>query len=139
MPDEYSAGAVVFRREKGQLLYLLLHYEEGHWGCPKGHIEKAETPEETARREIREETGLTDIRFIRGFDERSQYQFVSRGQRIDKYVTFLLAETRSRDIVLSEEHVDSAWLPVDQALERFTFDSEKKVFIKAVQAAGRSQ
>ena len=48
---------------------MLLHYEEGHWGCAKGHFEEDETAEQTARREIREETGLTDIRFIPGFKE----------------------------------------------------------------------
>jgi bis(5'-nucleosidyl)-tetraphosphatase len=131
MPYEYSAGAVIFRRENNQLLYLLLHYEEGHWGCSKGHIEKGETIEATARREIREETGLTDISFIPGFKELNQYFFVSDGQRIHKTVTFLLAETTSSLVILSDEHIAYAWLPYAEALERITFKNEKAVFNQA--------
>ena len=52
MPYEHSAGAVIFRKENERPLYLLLHYEAGHWGCAKGHVENSETIEETARREI---------------------------------------------------------------------------------------
>jgi bis(5'-nucleosidyl)-tetraphosphatase len=106
MPVEHSAGAIVFRREKRRLLYLLLHYEEGHWGSAKGHIEKGETIEETARREIREESGLTDLRFCPGFKETNKYFFAAGGQRIFKTVVFLLAETRTEKVTLSFEHTD---------------------------------
>ena len=53
---EKSCGAVVYRMEKGRRLYLLLHYCEGHWDLPKGHVEAGESEEQTARREISEET-----------------------------------------------------------------------------------
>ena len=121
----------MFRREGGKIFYLLLHYEEGHWGSPKGHIENTETIEETARREIREETGLTDIQFIDGFKEQNQYFFTSQGQRIFKTVTFLLAETRSKTIKLSFEHIGFAWLPYEEALKQITFEDERKVLQKA--------
>ena len=133
MPFEYSAGAVIFRKETGQILFLLLHYEEGHWGCAKGHIEKGETLEQTARREIMEETGLTDIRFIEGFKELNQYYFMSGGERINKTVTFLLAETHSKSITISNEHIGFEWLPYQQALELITFKAEKEMFKKANQ------
>jgi bis(5'-nucleosidyl)-tetraphosphatase len=130
---EHSAGAVIFRKENGQALYLLLHYQKGHWGCCKGHTEKDETVEDTARREIREETGLTDIHIIPGFEELNQYFFISKRERINKTVTFLLAETRSSLIILSDEHTDFAWLPSVEAWERITFQSEKVIFQKANQ------
>ena len=53
MPIEKSAGAVIFRKQNDAILYLLLHYEAGHWDLAKGHIEKGESLEETARREGR--------------------------------------------------------------------------------------
>jgi bis(5'-nucleosidyl)-tetraphosphatase len=130
---EHSAGAVIFRKANENLLYLLLHYEEGHWGCSKGHTEKAETDEETARREIREETGLIDIQFISGFKELNRYSFMTKNGRIDKSVTFLLAETATAEITLSDEHIDAAWLPYEQALDRLTFKNEKEIFQKAHQ------
>jgi bis(5'-nucleosidyl)-tetraphosphatase len=128
---EHSAGAVIFRPEQGQALYLILHYEEGHWGCSKGHTENSETVEETARREIHEETGLTDITFIPGFSEKNHYYFMINRQRISKTVTFLLAETCSDTVTISDEHIDFAWLTYPQALERITFINEKKVLQKA--------
>ena len=131
MPVEHSAGAVVFRKEEAQVLYLLLRYEEGHWGSSKGHIEKDETIEETARREIREETGLTDLQFSAGFKETNKYFFVAEGQRIFKTVVFLLAETRTRKIKISFEHTGYAWLSYAEALERMTFKDEKEVLRKA--------
>jgi bis(5'-nucleosidyl)-tetraphosphatase len=131
MVYEHSAGAVIFRKENGQILYLLLHYEEGHWGCSKGHTEKAETLEETAAREIQEETGLTDIHFIPGFKELNRYSFMGRGGRIDKTVTFLLAETHTSEIIISNEHINFAWLPFQAAYDLITFKAEKEMFKKA--------
>ena len=131
MPAEYSAGAIVFRKTRGTIRYLLLHYEEGHWGSSKGHIEKGETIEETARREIREETGLTDIEFISGFKEQNSYFYVNQGARIFKTVTFLLAQTPTTTIKLSYEHVGFKWLSYEAALEKITFADEKRVLQKA--------
>jgi len=70
MHIERSAGTVIFREKEGKTYYLLLHYPKGmrrptpYWDFPKGHIEKMEKPEEAARRETAEETGLVDINFI---------------------------------------------------------------------------
>ena len=60
MKKEKSCGAVVFRQESDKHKVLLIkHINGGHWSFPKGHVEKDETEEETATREIFEETGLT--------------------------------------------------------------------------------
>jgi bis(5'-nucleosidyl)-tetraphosphatase len=130
---EYSSGAVIFRREKGIPLFLLLHYEEGHWGCAKGHLEMGENIEQTARREIQEETGITDITFIDGFKELNRYFFMSKGEKISKTVTFLLAKTNSKEVTISNEHTGYEWLPFDQALQLITFKNEKEMFQKAHQ------
>ena len=68
--QEHSAGAVIFRNEPGKKLYLLLHYESGHWDFAKGHVEKGETIEQTIGRECEEETGIRDLEFIDGFSEK---------------------------------------------------------------------
>jgi 8-oxo-dGTP pyrophosphatase MutT (NUDIX family) len=133
MPFEHSAGAVIYRKDNGQVKFLLLHYEEGHWGCAKGHTENGETIEQTARREIQEETGITDIRFIEGFKELNQYFFMSKGERINKTVTFLLVETATKEISISDEHTGFEWLPYAEALKRITFKAEKEMFTKAFQ------
>jgi len=133
MPIEKSAGAIVFRRKEGKIYYLLLHYELGHWGFPKGHIEKGETIEDTAQREIREETGIKGVKFIEGFREWIKYFYKSKNGNVMKIVTYLLAGTKTKKVKLSYEHKDYAWLPYEKALERLTFKNSKQILKKAHQ------
>jgi bis(5'-nucleosidyl)-tetraphosphatase len=128
---EHSAGAIIFRPAEDQIMYLLLHYEEGHWGFAKGHMEKGEKIADTARREIREETGITDIRFIEGFRGYNKYFYNSQGRRAFKTVTYLLAGTSAREVRLSFEHVGYVWLPNAGAIDRITFEDEKKLLSRA--------
>lgn len=131
MPVERSAGAVVFRKENGKIKYLLIQYGWGHWEFPRGLIEKKESLEETARREIKEEIGIEDIKFIPGFKEWIKFFFRLKGKNIMKIVTFLLAETKAKEVKLSFEHKDYAWLEYKEALERLTFKNSKEILKKA--------
>ena len=131
MPVEKSAGAVVFRRENSKIYYLLLHYKLGHWGFPKGIIEKREGIEDAAKREIKEEAGIEDIQFIPGFKKSMEYFFKLKGKTIFKIATFLLAETKSREVKLSFEHKDYTWLEYEDALERLAFKNAKEILKKA--------
>ncbi len=131
MPFERSAGAVVFRKEKDKAYYLLLHYGMGHWGFPKGHIEKGENRHQTARREIREETGLTDIKFIGGFEKWYKYFFKLKGKNIFKIATFFLAQTKTKKVTISFEHTGYKWLTYEEALKQLTFANDKKILSEA--------
>ena len=66
MKYEVSCGAVVFTQQDGKTKYVIIKSTEGYYGFPKGHIESGESEEETALREIREETGL-NVNIINGF------------------------------------------------------------------------
>ena len=59
MREEKSCGAIVFRCPADKLEVLLLKHRNGHWDFPKGHVEPGESEQETALREVREESGLT--------------------------------------------------------------------------------
>jgi 8-oxo-dGTP pyrophosphatase MutT (NUDIX family) len=131
MPVEKSAGAVIFRKENGETKYLLIQYGWGHWEFPRGLIEKGENLEETARREIKEEVGIEDIKFIPGFKEWIKFFFKLKGKNIMKIATFLLAETDTKKIKLSEEHKDYIWLEYKDALEKLTFKNSKEILEKA--------
>jgi len=130
MPVEKSAGAIIFRKEKGKIFYLLLHYEAGHWDFPKGHIEKGETIDQTARREIEEETGIKDIKFVKGFKEWIKYFYKSKNGNVMKIVTYLLAETKQKEVKISFEHIGFKWLLYEQALEQLTFKNSKEILKK---------
>lgn len=131
MPVEKSAGAVVFRREGNQIKYLLIQYAWGHWEFPRGLIEKRESLEDTARREIEEEVGIKDIKFIPGFKEWIKFFFKLKGKTIMKIATFLLAETKTKKVKLSYEHKDYVWLGYEEALDKITFKNSKEVLKKA--------
>ena len=133
MPLEKSAGAIIFRKEKDTIKYLLLHYQAGHWDFPKGNIEKKEKPEETARREIFEETGIKDIEFVSGFKETIKYFYKLKGKNIFKIVTFFLAETKTKKVKISWEHLGFEWLPYPEVLKQLTFNNAKEILKKANQ------
>jgi bis(5'-nucleosidyl)-tetraphosphatase len=130
MPREISAGVIVFRQAL-QPQYLLLHYESGHWDFPKGHIEAGEEARETARRELKEETGISDVRFLDGYKGTLRYFFRQKGIGIFKIVIYFLAETDQSDVTLSSEHIGFEWLPYDAALARLTFKNSRDLLVKA--------
>ncbi len=131
MRKEVSAGVVVFRREDKEVLYLLLKYGWGHWGFIKGHIEPGESEIDAVKREALEEAGISDLRFIFGFREKIEYVYTLHGERRHKTVYYYVAETRQRDVKLSYEHKDYAWLPYEDAVKRITYDSDREVLRKA--------
>ena len=131
MPINKSAGAVIFRKQGDKIKYLLIQYEAGYWGFPRGLMEKEESLEETAHREIEEETGLKNLSFIPGFKEQAKFFYKFKGKKIMKIVTYFLAETNNKKIVLSHEHKDYIWLEYEQALKRLIFDNPRKVLEKA--------
>ena len=130
MKQEKSAGAVVFRKDK-EPIYLLLHYEEGHWDFPKGHVEENEADADTVKREVEEETGIKDIEIIKDFKEKMQYYFRFKNELINKTVVFYLAKTKTKEVKLSFEHIGFEWLPYDKAIEKLTYKNAKEILKKA--------
>ena len=131
MGSEKSAGIVLFRNDSDKNEFLLLNYPQGHWDFVKGKIEQNETSHETALRETKEETGITNIEFVDGFEESVEYDFRFKKEDIHKKVIFFLAKTNEKKISLSHEHNDFVWLEYDDALKKTTFRNAKNVLSKA--------
>jgi len=133
MKKEKSCGVILFRTDKkiNSRLYLVLHYAEHHWDYPKGHVEKDETEEQTFRRELEEETGITEIKLISGYKEKIEYSFTHKGKFIQKEVIFYLAETEDEKVKLSDEHTGFKWLKYEDALDKVTFKNAKHLLEKA--------
>ena len=131
MIEETSAGIVIFRKEGTKKLFLLLHYPSGHWDFVKGKMEKGETTHQTAIREAKEETGITDITFVDNFEEWIKYNFKYQGELVQKKVVFFLAETKTKEITISHEHSGYTWLDYNESMEKTTFDNAKTVLTKA--------
>lgn len=125
--NERSAGAVIFRRENKEFFFLLLRYPAGHWDFVKGKIETGEIPIETVKRETFEETGIKDLEFIDGFQKEIEYEFLFNCDTIHKKVIFFLAETKTKKVSISHEHLDYLWLKYNDALKKITFENAKNV------------
>lgn len=126
---ERSCGAVIFNGKGMQRTFLLIkNKRSAHWGFPKGHVEKGESFEETALREVFEETGLK-VRLIPEFASRSDYTIQGK---VEKNVTIFLAESGTQDVVLQEEEIESSvWLSYDEAMKTLKFENDKTILKKA--------
>ena len=131
MIKETSAGVILYRKENTKKLFLLLHYPSGHWDFVKGKMEKNETTHETAIRETKEETGITDIVFAENFEEWIEYNFKYQGELVQKKVVFFLAETKTKEIKISHEHSGYIWMDYNLSMEKITFDNAKIAITKA--------
>ena len=128
MKKEKSCGAVVYRLENGRLFFLLEHMKKGHVSVPKGHMENGETEEETAVREIREETGL-EVRLDTVFRHSIQY---SPSPGVRKTVLFFAAEAATHDMKNQESEVSALeWLPAGQAVSAVTYAEDRDVLSHA--------
>ena len=125
--NEISCGALVYCIENQDVKFLLLRYSQGHWDFPKGNKEKGETNLETTRREIKEETGISDIVFRDRFEKEITYNYSRQNEKISKKVIYFLAKTKDTNVVLSSEHTDFVWELYENALKRLTYKNAKEI------------
>lgn len=127
---EYSCGAVVFTRRKGEILYVLVEEKSGAFSLPKGHMEGDETEMETARREIFEETGLRPA-FVEGFCMQDEYR-LSEKPNTSKRVTYFLAEFGDEPLIpRAGEIMSIRLLPCEQALPLFKHENTRRILCAA--------
>ena len=129
MKREKSCGALVYRLEDEKLMMLLLkHRKGGHWGFPKGHVELGETEQQTALREIKEETGLSvllDDRF------RQAVEYYPK-QGVKKQVVYFVANSQEGELVPQEEEISElVWMEWDDAFRAVTFKNDKNLLSRA--------
>lgn len=127
--NELSVGAVVYSVINDKILYLLLNYVSGHWDFPKGHKEENEGEIETVTREIKEETGITNITLQNNFRKEIFYKYKRDNKLISKHVIYYLAETNTLKVVLSDEHIGFNWAEYGDTLDRITYENSKSVLI----------
>ena len=126
---EKSCGAIVIHKDGDRCKILLVRNHNGrNYSFPKGHVEQGETEEQTAIREVKEETGL-DISIIPSFREVADYCPFGK---IRKRVVFFMAQTMSNQVHIQEEEIDSyIWVDLNEAHTRCTYDNDLRVIRKA--------
>ena len=130
MPREKSCGAIVFLKNQ-DLQYLLLRYGVKYWGFVKGQVEANESEKDTVMRELAEETGITEARFVKDFREVISYYYRRRRNTIYKEVAYFLVEALNQKVKLSYEHTGYLWLSYEKSMEKLTFKNAKNVLKKA--------
>lgn len=129
----WSAGAVTVVRKGRSFKYLVLRRQiDASWDLPIGKKKDVDdSPKQTAKREIREETGL-DVDIMEGFEYVSRYSR-SSGALYDDTAFVYVAETRDENVRLTDdsEHDSFAWLSLNQAIERLSFPNSRNALLKA--------
>lgn len=113
-------------------------------GVSQGSHEGKESEEDTVKREAAEETGIKDLRILPGFKKYIKYffrQYKEKVSEVDrkkgkiswifKLVTFFVAETKTKEVKISPEHIGFLWLPFNEAVKKTTFKNSKKLLREA--------
>lgn len=131
---QVSSGGVIFRKaDNGRIEIALVSVKSGSvWSLPKGIMEKGEKAEETAAREVREETGLTG-RVVERIGDISYWYYVKENNtKYNKTVHFFLLEYISGSTADHNWEVASAeWFPFDEALSKLSYKGDLQIVRKA--------
>jgi 8-oxo-dGTP pyrophosphatase MutT (NUDIX family) len=126
---EVSYGGVVVRGD--EVIVIVPHGRRRVLGLPKGGRNAGESPEQTAMREVREETGVTAR--IRDRLGQVDYSYRRGGRRIEKTVHFYLCDYEAGDTADHDHEVDDArWMPLRQARRRLSYPGERAMIDRAL-------
>jgi 8-oxo-dGTP diphosphatase len=135
MKFQFSAGGIVFKKDPNPQILVSQHSQHHGWVFPKGLIgdkeeNKSQTKEETAIREVREETGA-DAKILRALTPVT-YWFVFEEEKIKKTVYYFIMEFMGGDITKHDHEMENVeWIDVDLVEKRLTYPSDKKVWKEA--------
>ena len=133
MIEAVSAGAIIYRDKPTKREYLLLKSRAGDWEFPKGGVEGTEELQQTAIREVREESGLSNFKLLDGFREEYDYFFQASGSTIHKTVHLFVAKSFDSKADLSDAHSDLQWRDYTQAINTINHAGPRKILEHANQ------
>ena len=114
---------------------LLIQHLKGHWDIPKGHMEAGETEQETAVREVKEETGV-DVEIIS--DKKSTLEYTVENGNLKEVVYFIAKKIGGEEKAQETEVSEIRWLAFDEAVEMLTYDNSKELLRKAINSVEKN-
>ena len=129
----HSIGIILFFRFPRKIKFLLLKQHQGHWGFPKGHVEKGEKYLDTAIRELKEETGIKKIKLIKNkILLRDFYSYNNGKNKIIKTVDYFIAESLVDNVKIdNKEIINFKWVTFEKGTDRLTFSKSKRILKSA--------
>jgi 8-oxo-dGTP pyrophosphatase MutT (NUDIX family) len=135
--NERSFGVAPLQVRDGSVHIFLVKHYSGSWLLPKGHAELNETPQQTAERELLEETGLSIERWVPVGPFVEQYRFTRGTRKMHKEVQYFVAWVSGEVRLQAQEVTDGCWEPLDCAVNRVSFQ-EMKELIRSITKAMQS-
>jgi len=128
---EPTAGGIVYRRSKqGEVEILLIQDSKGRWTIPKGHIEEGETSRQTAEREIREETGLQEMK-VQDWLGKINFRYRRANSLVLMTTEIFLVKAEGNDSAVKPEKwmTSLGWLPANEALDKIEYEDIGKLIL----------
>lgn len=133
LKNQVSSGGVIFRRHNNAIEIAMVAIKKGNvWCLPKGLVDNNETPEETALREVSEETGLRG-RIIEKLGKITYWYYIKEDNaKCRKTVYFFLMEYELGDFADHDWEVDTvSWFEIDKAIKQAKYKGEREMIKKA--------
>ncbi len=140
---EVSAGGLAFKKTSRGILFAMVKDSYGKWTFPKGHVKRGESYQIAAAREVEEEVGLYNLRYLKDIGKidiwfRDRYVF--KGRLIHKFIYYFLFEAhpaarlRKPKLKNSGERIrDVSWIPVKQIVEQSSYKDMKPIIKRAME------
>ncbi len=128
-----SAGGIVLNK-KG--LVLIVNQNGDSWSLPKGHIDKGESPIQAARREIYEESGISDIKLLKKLGAYKRYKIGKNGKEdqseLKKIHMFLFTTTEEKLKPIDPLNPEARWVKRENVIDMLTHKKDKEFFLNQI-------
>ena len=134
LPKENLGGAVVIRKEKGEILFALVHDVFGRWTFSKGHLEKGEGVESGTERKIKEELGIKNLSTIKKIGENEYIASDPETGPTRRHVSYFLIETKEKELKLESSGGldDARWFTLDEVRNLKMYSDIKPILENAL-------
>ncbi|HEX7008988.1 MAG TPA: NUDIX domain-containing protein [Phycisphaeraceae bacterium] len=133
METERSCGVIPVHASPRGRRYLIVQHQRGHWGFPKGHLEKGETPQAAARRELMEETGIDQVKLMPEPSFTETYIYTKKsGKRVRKTVSYFIGLVENERVRIDPHELAAyAWGDATTTRERLSFPESQRLLDRA--------